>query len=946
MPESSIDPPLPMLAVGTNGLRLKKGSVWAPQEPGKRPPPPPQLGVEGQGLDEHGPGATPREGAGHPVPRPPSSRTGVASPARLGRSSPQASPPASARPKGLVSGSIATQKKQEVISPVNLTLDTPITTRRLAPAAQAPSSLLIPSPSSKLAGNGGAADADLRPGAITGSSRSTSTSTSKDGPAVIGAPGTASAAGDAARPRGGAEEPPPGMARGGAEEIAWLRSLLSEGSAAYEQLEGRMQTVEQESHAIRSSLATLQQEQEQQQRQRQQQPEGTGSFTKKAGGGDGGGGGSGEGSPNSSPAPPGRRIMQRRGTVTMLLPPGQRPPDKQAGQKKRQERKKTARGAFGEDSSDDDGDVSAGKYTPGNAMPLEFHEKTKEMEASMIAALKKKAPFDAHDDADLARLVAAMAPVEFAEGVDVVRQGEAGDLAYWVEEGELTVLADGKEVDTISAHAVFGEVALVYDLTRTATIRTKTRARMWLLHRHMFQHILRNRHIEARKAKFAFLRTVKIFAKLSSRQISRVADVADTVTFDADDVIIAQGDQADSMYLIEEGQAVVSQKQDGVGGAGSSQHGSASGEGGEGGEGEEGAAASEPSLLRILKPGDYFGEKALLTDGTLRTATVTAASQVTCLRLDQQSFTELLGELREELIRRAPKDDRPAQKQPPPPPPPPPPPRAVPLPSVPLRVAVISTDHHLHRIADIDALTPRQSLLQPLRELDAEIGFLPASDPYSYEGDAAVRRQARHIRLSEQLSVVEANLRAIAARTDFLHKDNGRRLTEVRLALSEALWEIMPAHGSQRALRSPLAHGSGGTGGGFAKRPLGLGGARDAAAAAASEVECELVCLEKAVGELGKAQTILAPLINGDVFGGDLPRDELREAERLIAAAAASLRLADPDRPMSPDETLAVLRGESVRWRARVTDAGSRRLYTGPIAGRGGSGRDESIRGR
>ena len=370
--------------------------------------------------------------------------------------------------------------------------------------------------------------------------------------------------------------------------------------------------------------------------------------------------------------------MQRRGTVTMLLPPGQRPPDKQAGQKKRQERKKTARGAFGEDSSDDDGDVSAGKYTPGNAMPLEFHEKTKEMEASMIAALKKKAPFDAHDDADLARLVAAMAPVEFADGVDVVRQGEAGDLAYWVEEGELTVLADGKEVDTISAHAVFGEVALVYDLTRTATIRTKTRARMWLLHRHMFQHILRNRHIEARKAKFAFLRTVKIFAKLSSRQISRVADVADTVTFDADDVIIAQGDQADSMYLIEEGQAVVSQKQDGVGGAGSSQHGSASGEGGEGGEGEEGAAASEPSLLRILKPGDYFGEKALLTDGTLRTATVTAASQVTCLRLDQQSFTELLGELREELIRRAPKDDRPAQKQPPPPPPPPPQPQPQP----------------------------------------------------------------------------------------------------------------------------------------------------------------------------------------------------------------------------------------------------------------------------
>ena len=98
MPESSVDPPLNMLAVGNNGLRLKKGSVWAQPEPGKRPLPPPQLGVEGQGFDDHGPGATPREGAGHPVPRPPSSRNGVGSPARLSRTSPHESPPASARP--------------------------------------------------------------------------------------------------------------------------------------------------------------------------------------------------------------------------------------------------------------------------------------------------------------------------------------------------------------------------------------------------------------------------------------------------------------------------------------------------------------------------------------------------------------------------------------------------------------------------------------------------------------------------------------------------------------------------------------------------------------------------------------------------------------------------------------------------------------------------------
>ena len=53
---------------------------------------------------------------------------------------------------------------------------------------------------------------------------------------------------------------------------------------------------------------------------------------------------------------------------------------------------------------------------------------------------------------------------------------------------ELAVFVEGREVDTIGSDTVFGEVALVYDLHRTATIRAKTRCAMWVLHRAMFQH--------------------------------------------------------------------------------------------------------------------------------------------------------------------------------------------------------------------------------------------------------------------------------------------------------------------------------------------------------------------------------------------------------------------------------------------------------------------------
>ena len=50
----------------------------------------------------------------------------------------------------------------------------------------------------------------------------------------------------------------------------------------------------------------------------------------------------------------------------------------------------------------------------------------------------------------------------------------------------------------------------------------------------------------------------------------------------------------------------------------------------------------------ILSPGDYFGERALMMD-ELRKAKVVAEGPVTCLVLDRDSFTKLLGPLREVL---------------------------------------------------------------------------------------------------------------------------------------------------------------------------------------------------------------------------------------------------------------------------------------------------------
>jgi CRP-like cAMP-binding protein/predicted MFS family arabinose efflux permease len=115
----------------------------------------------------------------------------------------------------------------------------------------------------------------------------------------------------------------------------------------------------------------------------------------------------------------------------------------------------------------------------------------------------------------------------------------------------------------------------------------------------------------------AILERLDLFRSATRSSLESLAGAAEETHVASGTVVVAEGDHADAFYVVTEGQLAVS----------------AMGEGG-----------GTPVFLRTLGPGSYFGEIGLL--GHIpRTATVTAESPCTLLRISGDDFLDALTNL-------------------------------------------------------------------------------------------------------------------------------------------------------------------------------------------------------------------------------------------------------------------------------------------------------------
>ena len=111
-------------------------------------------------------------------------------------------------------------------------------------------------------------------------------------------------------------------------------------------------------------------------------------------------------------------------------------------------------------------------------LDIDRHATVPVVEISLLRSMPLFAPLPPPTLESLAR---ALEPISVPAGVDVIREGESGDCYYVIADGELEVVRNGRIAATRSRGEGFGEIALMYSVPRTATVRTLEDSHLYVL---------------------------------------------------------------------------------------------------------------------------------------------------------------------------------------------------------------------------------------------------------------------------------------------------------------------------------------------------------------------------------------------------------------------------------------------------------------------------------
>jgi len=108
-------------------------------------------------------------------------------------------------------------------------------------------------------------------------------------------------------------------------------------------------------------------------------------------------------------------------------------------------------------------------------------------------------------------IVAEMRYVFCKAGDTLFNQGDIAAYFFLIDEGTVEVIIEDEIKRILSKGGYFGDLALLYNAPRTATIRCKTDTYMWALHRKHFQDCIKRIKLDQFRENKKIVENVKFF---------------------------------------------------------------------------------------------------------------------------------------------------------------------------------------------------------------------------------------------------------------------------------------------------------------------------------------------------------------------------------------------------------------------------------------------------
>ena len=160
----------------------------------------------------------------------------------------------------------------------------------------------------------------------------------------------------------------------------------------------------------------------------------------------------------------------------------------------------------------------------------------------------------------LTRIATAMEAVAVPAGEAIISIGEPGDAIYFVERGGAEVEVGGATVMSYSRGDYFGELALLTDEPRRATVRAGAAGVQVLkLNREAFdetlQERLRGKNEGETVEEYRCLSIAPLLHSLAPEVRARIAEAMELIEIEANRAIITVGEPGDAIYFLEHGSA-------------------------------------------------------------------------------------------------------------------------------------------------------------------------------------------------------------------------------------------------------------------------------------------------------------------------------------------------------------------------------------------------------